>query len=95
MREDDGRVAVVPGGAGSIGGATVEDPVAAGFQVVRLGRSLPSAPVADVLYVTTDVSVATEVDQAVDQRLGHFGRMGHQTVQQTRWLFSGTTRGGG
>ena len=68
--ELDGKVAIVTGGAGGIGGGIVERFVAEGAQVVVADVKEPEA---DVGYVRTDVGSADDVQAAVDFAVSEFG----------------------
>ena len=77
--ELDGKVAIVTGGAGGIGRATVERFVEHGARVVvadtdEAGGADVVTVLGDVVaYQPTDVSDAEQVQAAVDLAVGHFG----------------------
>jgi NAD(P)-dependent dehydrogenase (short-subunit alcohol dehydrogenase family) len=82
MQELEGKVAVVTGGASGIGRAVAEAAAAAGMKIVLADIEEPAlkdaeadfnASGADVLAVTTDVSVATSVEDLRDKALSRFG----------------------
>jgi NAD(P)-dependent dehydrogenase (short-subunit alcohol dehydrogenase family) len=74
-----GKVAIITGGAGGIGRATVERFVAEGSRVViadvddDAGRELARGLGAGVAFRRTDVSDADQVQELVDFTVGHFG----------------------
>jgi NAD(P)-dependent dehydrogenase (short-subunit alcohol dehydrogenase family) len=78
-QELSGKVAVVTGGAGGIGRATVELFVAEGARVVIAdvdvegGEDLAGKLGDTAAFVRTDVSAADQVQAAVDHAVGHFG----------------------
>jgi NAD(P)-dependent dehydrogenase (short-subunit alcohol dehydrogenase family) len=81
MGELSGKVAVVTGGAGGIGRATVERFVAEDARVViadvdeERGEELASGLGDAVAFQRTDVSVADDVQAAVDLAVERFGRL--------------------
>jgi len=82
MKELEGKVAVVTGGASGIGRAVAEAAVAAGMKVVladieemalKETDAALGASGADVLSVVTDVSVGSSVEELRDKALARFG----------------------
>ncbi len=75
-----GRVAIVTGGTKGIGAAIVRHLADAGARVVAVSRSTPTAMTGvprdgEVVTVSADVAVKTEVDQAVAATLARHGRV--------------------
>jgi 2-dehydro-3-deoxy-D-gluconate 5-dehydrogenase len=80
-----GKVAIVTGGNGGIGLGIAQGLARAGAKIVVLGRNtaksqeaaqwLQAQIGAEALVVTGDVSVAEDVDRAIDETLKHFGRI--------------------
>jgi len=68
-----GLRALVTGGTKGVGAAVVQSLQNAGAQVMATARSMPAQPVADVVYVTADLSTA---DGAADVAQAVFGRWG-------------------
>jgi NAD(P)-dependent dehydrogenase (short-subunit alcohol dehydrogenase family) len=74
-----GKVAIVTGGAGGLGRATVEGFVEAGARVVvadtdtARGEALATALGETVAFKQTDVSVPDQVQELVDFAVAHFG----------------------
>jgi NAD(P)-dependent dehydrogenase (short-subunit alcohol dehydrogenase family) len=82
MKELQGKVAVITGGASGIGRAVADAAVAAGMKVVladieeaalKEADAAIGATGAEVLSVVTDVSVASSVDELRDKALARFG----------------------
>ena len=80
----DGRVALIPGGGGAIGGALAEGLAAAGARVAVIGRTPESldAAVARVtaagsegLAVAGDATSEADADRAVRETVDRFGRL--------------------
>lgn len=74
-----GKVAVVTGGSGGIGRATVELFVAEGAKVViadvddAAGAALAAGLGGHAVYLRTDVAVREQIQAAIDLAVGHFG----------------------
>jgi NAD(P)-dependent dehydrogenase (short-subunit alcohol dehydrogenase family) len=80
----DGRVAVVAGGAGAIGSRLAAALANAGASVAVLNRTLQHVgPIVEAIEqigghafaVAGDVTIAAEVNRAIDEVVGHFGRL--------------------
>lgn len=71
-----GRVAVVTGGAGGIGGATIAELAAEGARVVCADRAAPAAlPAGEVVFEQVDVTDPAQVAALVDGAVGRWGRI--------------------
>ncbi len=82
MPEFDGKIAIVTGGARGVGRAITARLAAGGAKVAIFGRNLEAAktfaaefPEGQVRAYAVDVGNADEVDPAVKQVLGDFGRI--------------------
>ena len=80
----DGRVALVSGGGGSIGGALAEAFAGAGARVAVTGRTADSldatvervrATGSEALAVAGDMTVEADAQRAVDEAVTRFGRV--------------------
>lgn len=73
-------VAIVTGASGNLGRAVAERLLADGFEIVRIGSSLPKAPSGhqaydDSLFVQADATDQASMGKAVEDILSHFGRI--------------------
>jgi NAD(P)-dependent dehydrogenase (short-subunit alcohol dehydrogenase family) len=71
-----GKVAVVTGAAGGLGGAIVRGLAGAGAKVIAADIKAPKDSLGEgILFQHTDVSNATEVDALIQTACEHFGRI--------------------
>jgi NAD(P)-dependent dehydrogenase (short-subunit alcohol dehydrogenase family) len=68
-------VAIVTGGSGGIGNAIVAALVDEGYEVASIGRSVSTGGLSAARYLVADVAKAAEIEDAVAEIAGEFGRI--------------------